>query len=171
MNALSLFAALFQCPALTQSVYLSRHFNFGERQKLQDSRSSANRHEGPECQTPPQRQWCMLQSVTVMDPDTARFSAVVHIFFYQIKTWHCVPSILFTGPISASESKWLWQRNISDQFRTWKQPAQCPQRHSWKRTSRTVSESDKNDKINVFEHMGNILRGINGNVFVIAIYF
>jgi hypothetical protein len=40
-----------------------------------------------------------------------------------------------------------------------------------KRTSRTASESGKNDGINVFEARGSILRGINGNVSFIVIHF
>ena len=41
-----------------------------------------------------------------------------------------------------------------------------------KKTSRSVSESGKNDGISVFEARGSILRGINGNVsFTVIIFF
>jgi len=40
-----------------------------------------------------------------------------------------------------------------------------------KRTSRTASESGKNDGINVFEVGESILRGINGNMPFTVIFF
>jgi len=50
--------------------------------------------------------------------------------------------------------------------------AMTAQRHSRKRTSRTASESGKNDGISVFKARGSILMGINGNVsFTVIIYF
>ena len=62
---------------------------------------------------------------------------------------------------SSPKSKWPWKVNVLNRFRTSRQPRQRNWRHSRKRTSRTASESGKNDGISVFEAGGgeSILRG------------
>lgn len=75
------------------------------------------------------------------------------------------PCTLALPPVS----KWLWQINILNQFRTSRHPELCNWRHSGNRTI-TASQSGQNNRISVFRAMGNILRGINGNSLTVMIF-
>ena len=62
------------------------------------------------------------------------------------------------------KSKWPWKVNVLNRFKTSMQPRQSNYRHSRKWTSRTDSESGRDDGEIVFETRGSNLRRINGKL-------
>ena len=101
---------------------------------------------------------------------------VTHRFWYgnfcRMKTLRCVLIHLIhwtwhrANSGSSPKPKWPWKVNVLNWFRTSMQPRQRNWRQPLKMTSRTASESGKNDGINVFE-----ARGTNCSVFYCTILF